>query len=84
MATYQIHINERQMFGKSLVTMLKSIPDLVSFEPIAAKVRVDVKPTPTLHTDLEKAFREVREMADGKKEKKTLDTFLHELRNNND
>ncbi|GHT69840.1 tetratricopeptide repeat family protein [Bacteroidia bacterium] len=37
MATYQIHINERQMFGKSLVTMLKSIPDLVSFEPIVAK-----------------------------------------------
>jgi hypothetical protein len=32
MATYQIHINERQTFGKSLVTMLKSIPDLVSFE----------------------------------------------------
>jgi hypothetical protein len=80
MATYQIHINERQTFGKSLVTMLKSIPDLVSFEPVSEKVQHTDN---TLHADLENAFREVREMTEGKKKKKTIDAFLYELRNNN-
>ena len=80
MATYQIHINERQTFGKSLVTLLKSLPDLVSFEPVSEKVQLTNVP---LHNDLENAFREVREMTAGKKKKKTIDEFLYELRDNN-
>jgi len=80
MAFYQIQINERTSLGKSLVALLQSVPRVVTFE------KAEKKPTPKseLYESLDRAFRDVRLMIDGKKRKKTLDELIDELRNNND
>lgn len=73
MATYQIHVNERMSIGKNLIGLLRSMPEAVSFEtPVAREKQTKSK----LYKDLDCALREVKEMVDGKKPKKTLDEFL--------
>jgi hypothetical protein len=37
-----------------------------------------------LHRSLDRAFKEVRLMLDGKQKEKTLDELIYELRNSND
>ena len=75
MATYQVQINERTSLGKSLVTLLQSIPQAVTFERTEKKT----VPKSELYQSLDNAFRDVRLMMDGKKREKTVEEFLDEL-----
>ena len=76
MASYYIQINEKMALGKSIVTLLQSIPQVVTFgKP---------KPKSELYHGLNRAFADVRLMLDGKKREKTVEEFLDELRNSND
>ena len=79
MADYHIRINEKMSLGKSLVTFLQSIPQVVVFEVPKEKPA----PKNELYESLNHAFADVRLMMDGKKRKKTLDELIDELRNNN-
>ena len=72
MATYQITINEKAMLGKSLVALLQSVPQVVTFEKQEKKSE--------LYDGLNSAFADVRMMMDGKKKEKSVDEFLEELR----
>ena len=80
MANYYIRINEKMSLGKSLVTFLQSIPQVVTFEMPKEKP----VPKSELYDSLNHAFADVRLMMDGKKKKKTLDELIDELRNSND
>jgi uncharacterized protein with ACT and thioredoxin-like domain len=77
MATYQITINEKMTLGKSLLTLLQSVPQAVTFE----KSRKKEEKKSWLYYELEGAFNDVRLMREGKKKKKTLDELIDELRN---
>ncbi|GHT61881.1 hypothetical protein FACS189451_04890 [Bacteroidia bacterium] len=79
MATYQININERMALGKNLVALLRSIPEAVSFE---TQVKQETQEKSEVYKSLERAFRDVRDMMDGKKREKTLDELIDELQNN--
>jgi len=76
MATYQITINEKAALGKSLVTVLQSVPQVVTFE----KYKKKKAKKSWLYHELNCAFADVRLMMDGKKKEKSLDEFLEELR----
>jgi hypothetical protein len=76
MATYQININERTQLGKSIVALLKSATDAVSFN-VSAKQ--ETLPKSAMYRRLESGFKDVREILDGKQEEITLDDFLNEL-----
>jgi len=76
MATYQVTINERMSLGKSLVALLQSVPQAVTFEMPPKK-----QPKKSwLYHELEEAFNDVRLMREGKKKEKSLDEFIGELR----
>jgi hypothetical protein len=75
MAAYQVHINERTAAGKSILAMLRAVPDAVSFSKTAPPKRSKI------YRDLQEAFRDVKDMMDGKKPKRTLDELINELRN---
>jgi hypothetical protein len=77
MAVYQIHINEKMALGKSLVTLLQSVPHVVTFEPPKKK---EAKKS-WLYYELEEAFNDVRLMREGKIKEKTAQEFLEEIRN---
>jgi len=77
MATYHIHINERMTLGKSLISLLKLAPEVVTFEPTVKKQATPQKSE--LYKSLESAFKDVREIMDGKQKKQTLREFLNEL-----
>ena len=62
--------------GKSLVTYLQSIPQIVTFEMPKKKPATKSE----LYDGLNSAFAEVRLMLDGKQKEKSLDEFLEELR----
>ncbi|GHT14569.1 hypothetical protein AGMMS4956_12640 [Bacteroidia bacterium] len=75
MAAYQIQINERIVLGRSILALLQSVPDAVSFNKTAT-------PKHSKHYyELKEAFQDVKEMMDGKKPKRTLDELINELRN---
>jgi len=76
MATYQITINEKMTLGKSLVTLLQSVPQAVTFEKSKQK---DAKKS-WLCNELEEAFNDVRLMREGKQPEKTAQEFLEEIR----
>jgi len=56
---------------------------LVPFAKVKRK-KVEVEPEFNLYESLDRAFADVRLMLDGKKEKKTLDDLINELRNSTD
>jgi hypothetical protein len=82
MATYQVHINESLPFGRNLLAMLYSAPtEAVTVKSLPAKT----KPEDTaLYKNLQEAFRDVREIIDGKQARVTLDEFLNDIRNSTD
>ena len=80
MATYQVTINEKMVLGKSVVAFLHSIPQVVTFDKPEKK---EAKIIDFYHR-LDRTFADVRLMIDGKKNKKTLDELIDELRNSND
>jgi hypothetical protein len=77
MASYQIRINERTSIGKEIIAKMQSSPEVFSFEK---KLRAKPKHS-KVYRDLQVAFREVKEMIDGKRPEKTLDELFYELRN---
>ncbi|GHV67115.1 hypothetical protein FACS1894199_11920 [Bacteroidia bacterium] len=77
MATYQIHINERTLLGKSILALLKSAVEAVSFD-IRTTKKVAVEKS-DIYKNLESGFRDVREILDGRQKKQTLKEFLDEL-----
>jgi hypothetical protein len=83
MAVYQIRINEKMKIGKSVVSFLQSIPQVVTFEMPKKKevnVSVSLNNQSELYHGLNSAFAEVRLMLDGKKKEKSAQEFLEELR----
>jgi hypothetical protein len=72
MALYQVEINERTAVGKGILALLQGVPDTVSIE----KKRVKHS---KVYRDLKCAFREVKEMIDGKRPEKTIDELINEL-----
>jgi len=80
MATYQITVNEKAALGKSLVNLLKSVPQVVSFDMPKKK---EAKKS-WLYYELESAFNDVRLMREGKKRKKSLDELIEELQQERD
>ena len=76
MASYHIRINEKMSLGKSLVTYLQSIPQIVTFEMPKEKLASQSE----LYNGLNSAFAEVRLMLDGKKKEKSAQEFLEEIR----
>jgi len=80
MAIYQIRVNEKMTLGKSVISYLQSIPQVVSFELPKKKEKAKSQ----LYNDLNSALAEVRLMLDGKKREKTVEELIDELRNSND
>jgi hypothetical protein len=78
MATYQIQVNERMQLGKSLVSYLQSIPQIVTFRKEETEREETISPE-ELYGRLDRAFHDVKLMMDGKKRKKTLDELINEL-----
>ena len=76
MAIYQIRVNEKMTLGKSVISYLQSLPQVVSFELPKKKEKAKSQ----LYNDLNSALAEVRLMLDGKKREKTAEEFLDELR----
>jgi hypothetical protein len=76
MAVYQIHINEKTQLGKSIIALLKSASDIVSFE-ITKKQKIAKKSF--LYKGTESGLKDVREILEGKQPKKTLKEVLDDL-----
>ena len=77
MASYNITVNENVALGRSILTLLHSVPQAVTFEMPKKKT---AKKSEMYHR-LDRAFADVRLMMDGKKRKKTAQEFLEEIRN---
>ena len=73
--SYQIQINESVPLGQSIISLLKSASDVVSFQ----SARSD-----KVQKSLKSGFKDVREIIDGEQERTTIDEFINELRNNTD
>jgi hypothetical protein len=88
MTTYQIEIDDATPLGKSIVALLQSANEaVVSVVKKKEKKELtyeEVRNKSELHRSLDRAFKDVRLMMDGKKPKKTLDELIYELRNSND
>ena len=72
--TYQIKINESLPLGQSIIALLKSASEVVSFNTYKNE-KID--------RSLKSGFKDVREIIDGKQKRTTIDEFINELRNNN-
>ena len=75
MATYQIQVNEKTSLGRSLIALLQSVPQVVTF----AKKERKPAPKSELYHSLNRAFSDVRLMIDGKKREKTAQELIDEL-----
>ena len=73
--TYQIQINESVPLGQSIIALLRSASDVVSF---------DFNRNNRIQNSLKSGFKDVREIMDGRQKRTTIDEFINELRNNND
>jgi len=73
--TYQIQINESMPLGQSIIALLRSASDVVSF---------DFSRNNKIQKSLKSGFKDVREIMDGRQKRTTIDEFINELRNNND
>ena len=80
MNTYQIQINESVPLGQSIVALLRSATDVVSFN--VQKTEKTVNQNDKLQKSLRSGFNDVREIIDGKQKRTTIDEFINELRNN--
>ena len=80
MATYQVQINERTSLGKSIISLLHSVPHVVTLKETEEKPEAEFN----LYESIDRAFADVRLMKDGKKRKKSLDELIDELRNSAD
>ena len=81
MNTYQIQINESVPLGQSIIALLRSAPEVVSFN--VQKTKKIATQNDKLQKSLKSGFKDVREIIDGKQERTTIDEFINELRNSN-
>jgi len=79
MNTYQIQINENVPLGQSIIALLRSATEVVSFN-VQKKEKI-VSQNDKLQKSLKNGFNDVREIIEGKQEKTTIDEFINELRN---
>jgi hypothetical protein len=82
MNTYQIQINESMPLGQSIMALLRSATEVVSFN--MQKSEKTVNQNNRLQKSLKNGFNDVREIIDGKQKRTTIDEFINELRNNTD
>ena len=75
MSTYQISINDSMPVGKSILALLRSLPDVISLQEIA---KADTR-TDDLYTDLKHAFKDVADIKNGKQKRQTLRELIDEL-----
>ena len=71
MITYQVSINDTMPIGKSILALLRSLPEAISLQRVTTKN--------ALYKDLEHAFKDVREIQSGKQKRQTLREFINEL-----
>ena len=64
--------------GRAMLALLRSIPQAVSIE-MSSLPKIQQKTQ--IYKELDSAFKDVKLMIDGKKEKKSLDDLIYELRN---
>ena len=79
MNTYKIQINESVPLGQSIITLLKSATEVVSFN--VQKTEKTVNQNDKLQKSLRSGFNDVREIINGKQKRTTIDEFINELRN---
>jgi len=75
MNTYQIQINESVPLGQSIIALLKSATEVVSFN--AQKAEETVTQNNKLQKSLRSGFKDVRKIMDGKQERTTIDEFIN-------
>ena len=80
MNTYQIQINENVPLGQSIIALLRSATEVVSFN--VQKIQNPATQSNKLQKSLKSGFKDVREIMDGKQKRTTIDEFINELRNN--
>ena len=73
--TYQIQIDESVPLGRSIIALLRSASEVVSFNTTQNN---------KIQESLKSGFQDVREIMDGKQKRTTIDEFINELRNNTD
>ncbi|GHT69791.1 hypothetical protein FACS189452_10540 [Bacteroidia bacterium] len=76
MAAYQIYIDETNVLGKSIVALLKSATEVITFKN---PIKQSIPKKDFLYQSIDSSFKDVREMLDGKQPKKNLKTVLDEL-----
>ena len=79
MNTYQIQINESVPLGQSIIALLRSATEVVSFN--VQEMEKTVVQNNKLQKSLRNGFNDVREIMDGKQKRTTIDEFINELRN---
>ena len=79
MNTYQIKINESVPLGQSIIALLRSAPEVVSFS--VKQTGKAVGQNDNVQKSLRSGFRDVREIVDGRQKRTTIDEFIDELRN---
>jgi len=79
MNTYQVQINESVPLGQSIIALLRSATEVVSFS-VQKTGKTDSR-NDKLQKSLRNGFNDVREIIDGKQKRTTLDEFINELRN---
>jgi len=82
MNSYQIQINESVPLGQSIMALLRSATEVVSFN--VQKTENLVNQNDRLQKSLRSGFNDVREIIDGKQKRTTIDEFIDELRNSTD
>jgi len=80
MNSYKIQINESVPLGQSIISLLRSATEVVSFD--VQKTEKIVNQNDKLQKSLRSGFNDVREIIDGKQKRTTIDDFINELRNN--
>ena len=81
MNNYQIQINENVPLGQSIIALLRSATEVVSFN--VPKTDMTIGQNDKLQKSLKSGFNDVREIIDGKQKRTTIDEFINELRNTN-
>ena len=82
MSTYHIRINENVPLGHSIIALLRSATEVVSFN--VQETKNAVVQNNELQESLRNDFNDMREIIDGKQKRTTIDEFINELQNNTD
>jgi len=76
MNTYQVQINESVPLGQSIIALLRSATEVVSFS-VQKTEKTDSR-NDKLQKSLRNGFNDVREIIDGKQKRTTIDEFIND------